>query len=169
MHTHTHTDNTCLYTQHTHSPTLFTTHPMRQRSLLGASSNYSHLEVTSGPPRCCFICHRHRVEEERDAEERGRHQEHVGEPPQGNGIIQYYSDSSGKRALQHCSSSSSGHPGRLWAIIGPDLWDDGRLTHQCLLNAGVNMPKELSNRGFLQCCKEKCMHEVQFAISCVYV
>lgn len=72
--------------------------------------------------------------------------------PQGNGIIQYYTDSSGKRsALQHCSSSSSGHPGRLWAIIGPDLWDDRKLTHQCLLNAGVNMPKELSSRGFLRC------------------
>lgn len=67
--------------------------------------------------------------------------------PQGDGIIQYYRDSFGKRnALQSCSSSSSGHSGRLTVIIEPDLWDDGRLTYQCLLNVCVNMPKELCGR-----------------------
>lgn len=70
--------------------------------------------------------------------------------PQGNGIIRYYTDSFGRRnALQSCSSSSSGHSGRLTVIIGPDLWDDGRLTYQRLLNACVNMPKELCGRGIV--------------------
>lgn len=71
--------------------------------------------------------------------------------PLGNGITQHYTDSSGRpSALQHCSSSSSGRPGRLGAIIGRAFRDDGGPTHGCLLNAGVNTSKELSSREFLQ-------------------
>lgn len=67
--------------------------------------------------------------------------------PQGDDIIQYYTDSFGKpNALQSGSGSSSGHSGRLTVIIGPDLWDDGRTTYQRLLSACVNMPKELRGR-----------------------
>lgn len=102
----TQTDDTCSYTWHTHLDCFHHTHPMRQCSLLGASSNYSHLEVTSGPLCHCFICQR--AEKERQRREAGsRARLRV---PQGNGIIQYYTDSSGKpSALQRCSASSSGH------------------------------------------------------------
>lgn len=76
--------------------------------------------------------------------------------PQGDGIIQYYTDSLGKgNALQSCSSSSSCHSGRLTVIIGPDLWDDGRLTYQRLLNACVNMPNKLCGRDIVHSTKAR--------------
>ena len=131
---------------HTQLPTLFTTQPWGN-SLLRASSNYSHLVVTSAPACSCFRCHRQKMEKDRVNEEREKGSRACSRTPLGNSIMHYYTDSSGKwSAPQHCSSSSSGHPGRLWAIIGPDLWDDGGLTHQCLLNSGVNMPKDPSSR-----------------------
>lgn len=50
-------------------------------------------------------------------------------------------------ALRSCSSGSSGHPGRLIVLIGPDLRDHVRLTYQRLLNACVNTPTELHGSG----------------------
>lgn len=105
--TNKHKQMTLARTLDTHDPDCFHhTHPMRQSGLLGASSNYSHLEVTSGPLCHCFICQRAEKERQR-REAASRAPLRV---PQGNGIIQYYTDSSGKpSALQRCSASSSGH------------------------------------------------------------
>lgn len=102
----TQTDDTCSFTRHIRPDCFHHTHPMRECGLLGASSNYSHLEVTSGPLCLCFICQRAEKERQRrEAASRARLR-----VPQGNGIIQYYTDSSGKpSALQRCSASSSGH------------------------------------------------------------
>lgn len=106
-----------LYIHNTRIPSLSTTPPHEAtQPVRGASSNYSHLEVTPGPPCCRFICHRQRV----GARER-KASRTCWRAPRGNGIMHSYSDSSGRRALQRCSSGSSGHPGRLGAIIGPDL------------------------------------------------
>lgn len=122
---------------------------MRQRGLLGAliQLQSSRGDLWVGRGAALYVSKRREERQKREVASRARLR-----APQGNGIIQYHDDSSGKQsALQHCSSSSSGHPGKLGAIIGPDLWDDGRLTYQCLLNAGVNMPKELGSRDFLRC------------------
>lgn len=125
---------------------------MRQLFLLGASSHYSHLEVTSGPLGCCFYVSK---QVKRETQKWEAASGVCFTAPQGNGIIRYYTDSSGKQSVLKVISSAAPvvHQAILAAIILPDLWDDGGRTHQCLLNTGVNMLKD-----FLQSYNHKKRH-----------
>lgn len=154
----TNTNRWHLLVHSTHYPDCFHhTHPMRQSGLLGASSNYSHLEVTSGPLCHCFICQRAEKERQRrEAASRARLR-----VPQGNGIIQYYTDSSGKpSALQRCSASSSGHS---WQAMS---YNWARPLRWWQANTSVSVKRWCQHathalwQGFpvLHCCEKRQMH-----------
>lgn len=95
VHKHKQAD-ACLYTPLAHPPAVFSARPMRQRGLLGASSNYSRLEVTSGSATLLLYVS---VSGAREAGRERRHQEHVRAHRRGMALYSITTTALGSGAL----------------------------------------------------------------------